>query len=310
MNTPKRSDSISTQITGIGANVFDTLILCSDFPMEDTKQKAKRIVRSGGGPCATALVAATKLGIKTSWLGVLADDPAGLFLWDDLIKYGVDTSCVEVVDGRDSFASIVLLNEKKQTRTCIFSRGNLPPLTLNERQLEEINRAKLLLVDGNEMEAAVIGAKKAREFGTKVLYDAGGLYPNVDQLLPLADILIPSENFALQYTRSATAEEAVTRLWNEFHSELVVITQGSSGGVLFDGKEIYYYPAFKVAVIDTNGAGDVFHGAFAAASVFGFPPMECCRFASAVSALKCTRLGSRDATPNMKEVNELLKTGE
>ena len=141
---------------------------------------------------------------------------------------------------------------------------------VTEAKEKAIKNAEILMVDGNEMEAAVEGAKIANESGTKVLYDAGGLYEGVEKLLPHADILIPSEEFSLGHTGAATAEDAAKILFDKYSPEVVVITQGKKGGIMYDGNEIKAYPATPAEVIDSNGAGDVFHGAFACAVTQGY----------------------------------------
>lgn len=72
------------RITGIGANVYDTLYTVDSYPDEDTKKRAKSAVSSGGGPTATGLVAASKLGADVSYVGVLTTDAPGIFLKADM----------------------------------------------------------------------------------------------------------------------------------------------------------------------------------------------------------------------------------
>ena len=163
------------------------------------------------------------------------------------------------------------------------------------------------MIDGNEMDAAEEACKFANENGTKVLYDAGGLYVGVERLLPLTDILIPSEEFALGHTGAETAEDAAKILFEKYSPEIVVITQGKKGGIIFDGKEVKEYPAFLVDAVDSNGSGDVFHGAFAFAMDMGYNYYDACVFSSAVSALKCTKIGAREGVPSLAEVKEFLK---
>ena len=203
-------------ITGIGANVYDTLIMLPEYPTEDTKMKADAISSVGGGPTATGLVAAAKLGggdVTVDFIGSVAGDDRGRFLLGDFAKWGVGTEYVTVENDCESFCSFVLLSAKEKTRTCVFHRGNKPPLVLDDRQKDRLRRSDILMVDGNELEAAIKGAKTIHEGGGKVLYDAGGLYPGVDRLLPHADILIPSEEFALGHTGEKTAEAAARKLY-------------------------------------------------------------------------------------------------
>ena len=198
------------------------------------------------------------------------------------------------------------------------------------------------MIDGNEIDAAYEACLTARQNGTKVLYDCGGLYEGVERLLALTDVMIPSEEFALGHTGCETVEAAAKALYERYHPEIVVITCGKKGGILYgraegglreasqeaasgvsvskgeerkqrrlqtEGTELLSeaYPAFPVEAVDTNGSGDVFHGAFAAAMTRGWNYRECCIFASAVSAIKCTGFGARESVPDYETVMEFLK---
>ena len=295
------------QIVGIGANVCDTLITLGKYPTEDTKTRCEAIRRSGGGPVATGLVAAAKLGAKCAFIGNLSDDGDGRFLADDFKRFGVSTEYCKTLPGYASFTSCIWLARDNATRTVVFDRGNLPGTELDARAKAAIAEATVLMVDGNDLDAAVEAAKIARENGTKVLYDAGGRYEGVERLLPLADYLIPSEEFALGHTGAKSTEEAAKILFAKYSPALVVVTQGKRGGILFDGKTARAYPALPVEAVDSNGAGDVFHGAFAFALTQGYDPFSACVFSSAVSALKCRKTGARDGAPDYRETIAFLK---
>lgn len=299
--------SLPIQVIGIGACVMDTLVTVPSYPKEDTKLRALSSKAAGGGPTATGLVAVSKLGVSAGYTGVLAKDNGGSFLLEDFKKYGVDISQVEVKDGYRSFTSTIWLAKDTATRTCVYDKGDLPPLTLDEEKCKAITEAQILMIDGNEMDAAEEACKMARQNGTKVLYDCGGLYQGVERLLKLTDVMIPSEEFALGHTGCETVEEAAVKLYEMYHPEVVVITCGKEGGIIYDGK-VERYPAFLVDAVDTNGSGDVFHGAFAAAMVKGYAYKECCIFASAVSAVKCTGVGARESVPDERTVYQFLES--
>lgn len=296
-----------SRIVGIGANVYDTLIKVPQYPIEDTKLRSDSITQCGGGPCATGLVAASKLGGSCAFIGNISDDDGGRFLKADLKKYSVSTEYTDIKSGYLSFSSYILLSGKNASRTCVFHKGNVPPLVLDDEKKNAIRNAEILMVDGNELEAAIEAAKTARAAGKNVLYDAGGLYEGVEKLLPFANILIPSEEFAMGLTKTNNAQSAAEKLKEMYNPDIIVITQGKHGGILYDGSKITKYPAFDVEVIDTNGAGDVFHGAFAFGLTQGFSFYECCIFSSAVSAIKCTKLGARQGVPSFDEVIDFLK---
>lgn len=295
------------KIVGIGANVFDTLYNIPSYPTEDTKMRATASKTAGGGPVATGLVAAQKLGEDTAYIGVLSDDNGGKFLKEDFEKYGVKTDLIDIKSGYRSFASVLWLCADSATRTCVFDKGDLPALVLSETQKQAVRDAEILMVDGNELDAAVEAAKIARESGIKVLYDCGGLYEGVEKLLAYTDIMIPSEEFSLGHTGCKTAEEAARKLYETYSPEVVVITQGKKGGIIFDGSEIIAYPIYPAVVVDSNGSGDVFHGAFAAAVCKGYDYLKCCHFSSAVSGLKCTGVGARESVPDFETTKKYLK---
>ncbi len=295
------------KIVAIGACVADTLMTVPHFPKEDTKLRALASKTAGGGPAATGLVAAARLGASTAFIGNLSTDSAGAFLLSDFEKYGVDTSLITTLSGYRSFTSVIWLSEESASRTCVFDRGDLPPLSLSEDARRAIREADLLMVDGNDMDAAVEAARLAKESGTTVLYDCGGLYPGVARLLALTDIMIPSEEFALGHTGESSAEAAAEKLFKLYSPRVVVITQGSRGGLIYDGKDILRYPVFSVEVKDSNGSGDVFHGAFAFGLTKGYSYEACARFSSAVSAIKCMGIGARESVPNFETVKKYLQ---
>lgn len=298
------------QIVGIGANVKDTLFQLETYPTQDTKQRATTVKEAGGGPCGTGLVAAAKLGATCAYIGNCSDDSVGAFLREDFKKYGVSTQLMRSIPNTIGFCSCIWLADDEATRTCVYHRGTVPPTCLDEEMKAAIAEAKLLMVDGNDLDAAVEAAKLAKKSGTTVLYDAGGQYPNVERLLEVTDLLIPSEEFALGKTGKETAEEAAKALYARYHPQVVVVTQGKKGGVLYDGQQLQSYSAFSVDAVDTNGSGDVFHGAFAAAYIRGMDYTACCRFASAVAALKCTKVGARAAVPTWEEATAFLQAQE
>ena len=124
-------------------------------------------------------------------------------------------------------------------------------------------------------------------------------------LLKKADLINVSKEGFLTLTKSG--EEAAKKLFETYSPKVVVITCGKDGGVYFDGKEICSYPIYPAKVVDYNGAGDVFHGAFAAGLTRGFDPYKCCHFASAVSALKCTGVGARESVPTFECVKKYME---
>jgi sugar/nucleoside kinase (ribokinase family) len=281
------------KVVGLGACVLDTLINLDRYPTEDTKQKAQSIFLSGGGPVGNALVVMSKLGINCQVIGGFGSDNSGKYLLDDFVKHGVGIDNATVIDGATSFTSYIALAEDKATRTCVFDRGTVAddPKNLN---LSALDDAYVLHLDGNYLECAITASKYAKSKGVKVSHDAGGLYPDIEKLLPYVDILIPSAEFALGLTKKQTIIDAMHDLNKRFNPEVLVVTDGANGGYYLDNGQIFHYDSVKVKAVDTNGAGDTFHGAFITAYCNGLDVKSACEFASKVAGFKCSNKGLRN----------------
>lgn len=286
------------RVVGLGANVWDTLIRCREFPAEDKKTRAEEILHVGGGPVGNALVVMSRLGVEAEVIGAFADDAAGGEILSELRSFGISTDRAVLLGGKTSFTSYILLSEETGSRTCLYDRGTVPddPSLLD---LSPLDSAELLHLDGNYMRCAIRAAKYARSRGVKVSLDAGGLYDGIEELLPMVDILIPSAEFAMAITEASDARTATERLAEKYDPEVLVVTDGASGGYYRDGDAILHYESVRVKAVDTNGAGDTFHGAWLAAYLDGMTVSEACRFASAVAAYKCRHIGARNYALDM-----------
>jgi sulfofructose kinase len=151
----------------------------------------------------------------------------------------------------------------------------------------------VLHLDGNYLNCAIQAAKVAKENGVKVSLDAGGLYKDIDKLIPYVDILIPSAEFALGLTGKTQIGAAMSALSEKYAPEILVVTDGSNGGYYWQNGQAVHYDSVKVKAVDTNGAGDTFHGAFIAAYCEGKNVKDCCVYASKVAAYKCMHTGAR-----------------
>lgn len=295
------------EVVGIGAALFDILMTADGFPKEDTKIQGFSTKFQCGGPCATALTAVSKMGISAEYMGTAGDDSYGDFIRNKLAFYGVETQHIRTVSNTVSFHSFVLINTKNSTRTCIWNKGTVPEPEKEDVCLDELKNAKYLHLDGHHLDTALYAARKAREYGVKVSLDAGGTYPGIENLLPWVDILIPSEEFALQLTGKADPVQAAEILQTTYQPEILIITQGSRGGFIWENRKKKEYPFFQVEAVDSNGAGDTFHGAFLAARLRNMDVEAAAEFASAASALKCTRFGGQEGIPEYEEVLKFLK---
>ena len=174
--------------------------------------------------------------------------------------------------------------------------------------LEAVAKAKILHLDGHNAAGAIAAAKVARDAGVTVMYDAGTHRDGMEELLPLADLLICSEEFILKLTGLKDAEEAVRQVYAKYRPKVCGATMGVRGSMCFDGKEFVKCPAFHVEkVVDTTGCGDLFHTGFAVRWLESHDLLDCQRFGAAVSAIKCRGLSGRPpSAPTRAEVEDFL----
>jgi sugar/nucleoside kinase (ribokinase family) len=181
---------------------------------------------------------------------------------------------------------------------------------LNEKELDKDYIASAKYIHLQQMgKAEVQAAIWAKEIGITVVDDAGGFNLETDAHTNLIDVLIGSEHYyngLFQDTNYETNCKAV----QQRGPKIVVFTLGAKGCVGIEGDKYFTVPAFRnISVVDTTGAGDVFHGAFIFGLLQGWDIEKTALFSSAVSAIKCTRLGGRAAIPDYNTVQKFLKTG-
>ena len=227
---------------------------------------------------------------------------------DDFAEQRVDTSMVKVRPGATSAIAYLWIEEGTGARSCAWTREGLDELRADEIDPEAVAHARILHLDGHQPAAAIAAAKVAREAGVPVSYDAGTHRDGMEELLPLADLLVCSEEFILKLTGLSDAEEAVRAVWAKYRPKVCGATMGARGSMCFDGRDFVRCPAFPVEkVVDTTGCGDLFHAAFAVRWLETHDLLDCQRFAAATSALKCRGLSGRPpAAPTRAEVEAFL----
>lgn len=298
----------SFDFIGLGFCSNDHLAVLPFIP-HDTKVRMLQHAVIGGGPAANSTAAAATLGLSAAFAGTVGDDADGRQILDDLARQGVDTSMVRVRQGATSAIAYLWIEEKTGARSCAWTRQGLDELAAGEIDTMAIAGARILHLDGHQPLAAIAAAKVAREAGAIVSYDAGTIRDGMEGLLPLADLLICSEEFILKLTGLRGAEEAVRQLWDKYRPKVCGATMGAQGSMCFDGRDFVKCPAFHVEkVVDTTGCGDLFHTGFAVRWLETHDLLECQRFGAAVSAIKCRGLSGRPpSAPTRREVEDFLE---
>jgi len=294
-------------LVSIGYTAYDFLTVLPGLPEEDSKYEVDNLTIQGGGPAATAAVTARRLGLRVSFVGKVGDDYFGRMMLEELEREGVDVSCSVVEKGKTSQFAFIMINKSNASRTILWTRGDVSRLEAEEVNPGLVASSRVLLVDDLEPVAALKAASIARAEGVPVVIDAGSLREGVEELCRRCDYIVASEVFARQISRGGTIEEALEKI-KSFGPREVVVTLGKRGcAALVDG-EVVAFPGFDVDAVDTTGAGDVFHGAFAYGVLAGWDIERVCIFSNAVAALKCTRVGGRAGIPDFNEALSLISS--
>lgn len=285
---------------GVGTATVDYVGLVPHFPEADDKLPMTEFVRDGGGLVATALVTLARLGCRTRYVGKLGEDDFSAFILQGLEREGIDTRAVvrrPEVAGRFAF---IMVEAGTGLRT-ILHTGHGPALfEPGELDRESILAGRVLLLDTSDAVASRTAAGWARAAGIPVIFDGDKYRPEARDLPGLCSHPILSQRYAAAYTGEPDPARAAAALAAEF-GRLVIVTAGRAGAYAADPGRQIHQPAFSIAVKDTTGAGDVFHGAFAYALLHGWDLPRQLRFAAAAAALKCRGLGGRDAIAGLDE---------
>ncbi|MCA1809510.1 MAG: carbohydrate kinase family protein [Kiritimatiellia bacterium] len=291
------------EFVGLGYCAVDYLCRVPRIPLDD-KVEIEELATAGGGPAATATVAAQRLGARTAFVGAVGDDERGRLILEGLARDGVDTHAVRIRAGAESPVAFCWI-ERGGRRSIAWTRGSVQPLSSAEVDTAIIRGARLLHLDGHQTEAAIHAAGLARKFGVTVSLDAGTLVPGIETLVELSDIVIASAGFAERFTGETEPERSLRKLFGPGR-QFAGITMGIHGSIGFDGTTLYRQTVLEADVVDTTGAGDTFHGAFACQLLRGGNWAQCLRFASAAAALKCERFGGRLGVPTLAETTRFL----
>ena len=289
---------------------MDDILFLSEFPKPDSKMPVLRRERHSGGLTGTALVAARRLGRTCAYAGCLGDDSLSRFILDGFTAEGISVDHVVRRPESRPIHSTILVDTSRTTRTILYEDGGETGAHPSEPSEEVLRSAGVLLVDNVSLEGMVRAARIAREAGIPVVADIerGGA-ALVSELVDLSDHLIVPLDFAQARTGETGPAEATRRLWRRDRAA-VVVTCGAEGSWYVSAEEpdaLFHQPAFPVAVVDTNGCGDVFHGAYAAALSEGRGMADRVRRAAAVAALKATQPGGQAGIPTRQRAEEFLR---
>ena len=287
----------------VGQTYIDVTFLADEIPTGDEKAVARDYAISFGGNAVTAAFACAKLGVVPDLLTSVADDWLGRMFVDMAAKYGISVHQRKVAESSLSF--IMPHGGKRAIVRCRDDHYLHPVPPLN------IEGSRALHLDGHQPDAAIYYAKLFREAGILTSLDGGGLRANTHELLAFIDVAIVAERLCEQM--SLSPGEMLTYLKSR-GCKIGGVTLGERGLVWYDerGQESVM-PALAVPpekVIDTNGAGDIFHGAYVYSAMAhpGWSWREHFAFARAASAHAIQRLGNEQSLPSLEDIRAVQAT--
>lgn len=278
----------------VGYACYDLVFSVSEHPAADEKIVANGFMSCGGGPATNAAVTISRLGFKAAFAGYLGDDLYGEKHYQELQEQDVNTEFV--VRGKSATPLSMVLVKPNGNRALINYKGETKALPIDAVDFSPL-KTKVMLFDGHQPYLSMKLASQARAAGIPTVLDAGSVHDGTMALIGEIDYMVCSEKFAQQFT--GDVEKTLARLSKV--APAVVITLGERGLIWQKGKRRGESPAFPVKAIDSTGAGDAFHGAFAAALAAEMEWQDVLRYASAAGALCCTKVGARTGLPSREE---------
>ena len=289
-----------------GMCTIDRTSLIDRVPPLPAKVRARAYAEGGGGMAATAAVAAARLGGNVSFWGHVGADRAGEDIIEGLRREGVDVSAVRRIEGARSVTSAVIVDASGE-RLIIPDVDPRLEAAAPALPLETVARTDAVLCDGRWLAANALLFSEARRRRVTTVLDIEPSKAEVyDSLLPLADHAVFSETGLADFTGTAEADAGLAIAAARLAGAVVGVTLGPEGAKFMTKAGVKSFPAPAVTAVDTTGAGDAFHGAYALAIAERMPLEAAIRFANATAALKCTKLGSRTGLPERAEVEAAL----
>ncbi len=293
------------RVFGLGTIVVDHHVVVEGLPEHDAKGEAESVRYQVGGPVPTALCLLRRLGIDVTFQGMWADDHHGRMIEDHLESEGIAYARPDAPPEGESGFAHVWVERGTGRRTIVAHRGShaVEPEHLND---EHIADHHALHLDGWSGEAAIVAAESIRAGGGTVFMDLGSPKPEFERLLAAVDVLNCPARLIPRLFGYEDLEKGARELIAMGPRE-VTVTSGEEGALLVPGDgDALHQPAFELNAVDTNGAGDVFAGAMIYGALLEWPLEQKLRFASAAAAIKCQKIGNRDALPEMGEIEALL----
>lgn len=289
----------------VGVAVLDFVFSVDRLPDRPEKYRARDLAMAGGGCAATAAVAVARLGGR-AWLATrLGDDAVADQISEELVGYGVEGRYLRRFAGRRSSLSSVLVDRDGERMVVNYRDPELPDDTDWLPDLETLS-VGAVLADTRWPAGAAAILRAARRAGIPGILDAEAPTHEAADALRAASHIAFSRTGLEDWVGTGDMAAGLRAVGGQTDA-FVCATDGVRGVTYGRGSRFAHQPAFPVRAVDTLGAGDVWHGAFALAIAGGETTVDAIRLASAAAALKCTRFGGRTGVPDRREVDAFLR---
>ncbi len=291
-----------------GIIVLDEVFRVDEFPQPDGKVQAKGFFVVNGGCAANAALAIARLGGRAALAGPMGgpagDDDNGDRVLKALAREQVDCSFCQRVDGLSTALSAIFMNARGD-RTIVTYRDERIAATAPADPHAIVATADAVLADNRYPDFVLPICAAAHGRGIPVVLDGDRPTVEDDPLFRAATHIIFSSECLRTTTGLADLGAGLQRIARHTDAFLAV-SNGPDDIVYRDGSALRRVPVFKVAAVDTLGAGDALHGGFALALAEGRGEVDAMRFGAALAGIKCTRLGGSSGAPTRAEVEAFL----
>ena len=291
-------------ITCVGPIFLDRVIKIEEFPEKPIKLVANGLEKRLGGPAPVASFAIKSLGGEAEFIGRFGDDDAADYLKSELLNSGISIQkSIDVVDAQTS-QSHIFEDRKGERMLAVFNEEKLT----NDKSLPafEFSENQSYLVDTNWIEAAHQVAVESYKYKVNCVVDLDNFTNSnlLNDVVNFASHPIFSETGLNRFTDNMPIIDALKSLYQK-NQKFYAVTLGAKGVYWIENGDIFHCQSPKINVKETNGAGDVFHGAFAQ-FIRTKTSKEAIELATATASLKCTKSGGIKTLPDYPEVKEFL----
>ena len=310
MNFNVAAPKIAPRILCIGMPVRDLTFRVGGVPARGSKENATHFDEICGGNALNAAIGIVRLGGRASICGPMGDsrETTSRYIFDKLAHEGIDTRHIVHMPGLVTPISAVMVDPSGERTIVTFRDPELWKVRLPDAD-QLLADCDAILTESRCAAFCTDLCAEARRRGIPVIVDVDRAMSLREGLLNASSHLVFSSE-PLQETADVTDDGQALKKVAKLTPSFLAGTRGPKGTIWLDEQgALHETPAFPVHTVDTLGAGDVFHGAFALAITEGQELREALRFASAAAALKCTRFGGAFAAPQRAEVAELLSQG-